>query len=96
MKKIEIKSCYIFNSGPDNIKSVNQPGKINGLSMILYGKLPKVLKRIVPNYGFTIKLDNSSFEVSGPDGIDLLSGVETSIAVHRIVSKQLPEPFSNW
>jgi hypothetical protein len=66
-----------------------------GLSLTLFDKIPDQLKRIVPDYGFTIKLDNSSFEVAGPDGIDLLSGIETSIAVNRVISKQLPIPYSN-
>ena len=57
--------------------------------------MPSPLKRIVPDYGFTIKLDNSSFPIAGLDGIDLISGVETSISVNRIISKQLPEPYSN-
>ena len=90
-------NCFKFNSGFDKngrtaLKTANQPGKIYGLSLTLFDKLPNLLKRIVPYYGFTIKLDNSSFDVSGPDGIDLLSGLETSIAVNRVISKQLPEP----
>ena len=93
-------NCFIFNSGINlenknlPLKTINQPGKLYGLSLTLFDKLPEALKRIVPDYGFTIKLDNSTFDVSGPDGIDLLSGVETSIAVNRVISKQLPEPYS--
>ena len=93
-------NCYKYNSGFNRnglkqpILSVNQPGKLYGLSLTLFDKLPNALKRIVPDYGFTIKLDNDTFDVSGTDGIDLLPGVETSIAVNRIVSTQLPEPYS--
>ena len=80
--------------GKQQILSVNQPGKIYGLSLTLFDKLPNPLKRIVPDYGFTIKIGNSTDR--GPDGIDILSGgVETSIAVHKVISRQLPEPYSN-
>ena len=66
-------NCFKFNSGFDSegmhpIRSVNQPGKLYGLSLTLFEKLPNALKRIVPDYGFTIKLDNNSFNVAGTDG----------------------------
>jgi len=32
--------------------------------------------------------------VAGTDGIDLMPGVETSIAVYRVVSTHLPMPYS--
>jgi hypothetical protein len=98
--RLKIKgNCFKFNSGfnaegKNPIRSVNQPGKLYGLSLTLFDKLPNPLKRIVPDFGFTIKLDNSSFEVAGADGIDLMSGVETSIAVYRVVSTHLPKPYS--
>ena len=56
----------------------------------------KNLKRVsYSGNGFVIKLANSSYPVGGNSEIDILSGVETNIAVERIYSTQLPFPYSD-
>ena len=87
-------NCFTFNSdnSTNEKRVVNRPGKIYGLSLTLFDKMPAPLKRLLSEHGFKIKLDNNIID---SDGIDLLPGVETSVAVTKIISKQLPEPYSS-
>ena len=58
--------------------------------------MPRNLKRIsYSGHGFVIKLENHSHTVGGNSEIDLLSGFETSVAVERVYSTQLPSPYSD-
>ena len=76
--------------------SSSQPGKYYlGLKLVLFESMPDILERISHGgVGFIIKIDNSSYTVGGNSRIDLLSGVETNIAVERVVSSQLSYPYS--
>jgi len=75
----------------------SQPGKYYlGLKLVLFESMPDILERIsYAGTGFVIKLDNASYSVGGNSRIDLLSGVETNLAVERIYSRQLPMPYSD-
>ena len=96
-------NCYKFNSGfnskgePVALKKSSQPGKFYlGLKMTLFDSMPDILERIsYAGTGFMIKLDNSSFTAGGNSRIDLLSGVESNLAVERIYSSQLSFPYSD-
>ena len=96
-------NCYKYNSGfnsngqPIELIKSSQPGKYYlGLKLVLFETMPRILERIsYGGTGFIIKLDNNSFTVGGNSRIDLLSGVETNIAVERIYSRQLPMPYSD-
>jgi hypothetical protein len=95
-------SCFIFNSGFDQngdsvpLKVNKQPGKFNGLKLLIYDGLSDDFKKIYQDYGLTIKIDNSSNQnVQWKDSIDLFSNIETNIAVERIYSYQLTSPYSN-
>jgi hypothetical protein len=96
-------NCYKFNSGRDRmgkqvelIKS-SQPGKYYlGLKLLLFESMPNVLERITHGgLGFIVKIENNSYAVGGNSKIELLSGVETNIAVERVYSKQLSYPYSD-
>jgi len=57
--------------------------------------MPDILERIsYGGVGFIIKIDNDSYTVGGNSRIDLMSGVETNVAVERIISSQLSYPYS--
>ena len=96
-------NCYKFNSGfntkgePIELKKSSQPGKFYlGLKMTLFESMPKILERIsYAGTGFMIKLDNDTFMAGGNSRIDLLSGVESNLAVERIYSSQLSFPYSD-
>ena len=96
-------NCYKYNSGSDRmgnkiefIKS-SQPGKYYlGLKLVLFESMPNVLERIYHGgLGFIVKIENSSYAVGGNSKIELLSGLETNIAVERVYSQQLSYPYSD-
>ena len=96
-------NCFKFNTGKNSkgevveLKKSIHPGRFyNGLKLTLFESMSKSLKRIsYSGYGFVIKLENNSYSVGGNSEIDILSGIETNIAVERIYSSQLPFPYSD-
>jgi hypothetical protein len=97
-------NCYKFNSGigkegerVELLKS-SQPGKYYlGLKLVLFESMPDILERIsYGGVGFIIKIDNNSYTVGGNSRIDLFSGIETNVAVERIVTTQLSYPYSMY
>ena len=96
-------NCYKYNSGfnsngePVELIKSSQPGKYYlGLKLVLFESMPEILERIsYSGIGFVVKVDNHSFTVDGNSKIELLSGVETNIAVDRISQTQLSFPYSD-
>lgn len=96
-------NCYKFNTDHDSfgnrveLKKSSQPGKYYlGLKLVLFESMPDILSRIsYGGLGFIVKIENNSYKVGGNSKIELLSGVETNIAVERVYSKQLSFPYSD-
>ena len=95
-------NCYVYNSGVDSnnnpveLKNYKQPGKTNGLKLVLHNVIPHDLRAVMSDYGFTIRIDsNSSLNVHWKDGIDILNGYTTNIAVDRTFTYKMAKPYSN-
>ena len=92
-------NCYKYNWAANEVdlKKSSQPGKYYlGLKLVLFESMPDILERIsYGGLGFIIKIENNSYAVGGNSKVELLSGVETNIAVERVYSKQLSFPYSD-
>ena len=91
-------NCFIFNSGinKSKLRETNQIGKRNGLSLTLYHSIIKELKELYPDYGLTVKIENSSnWNVDFVYGIDLLSGFSNNLVIEKIFVNKIKYPYSN-
>ena len=101
-------NCYVFNTGRNatghqvEIKDLSVPGMDYGLKMELYVNYHEQLRifnALTGEYGngigAKIRIENSSYSTDTLDGIDVSSGVKTSISIQRMFKRNLPRPYSN-
>ena len=95
--------CYKFNSGRNmegndsKIRKARRYGKNYGLQLELYiGQQEKCKSPLSSTYGAVVYVHNITENVTeNSNGIFLLPGTETNIAIDRTFVKRLSEPHSN-
>ena len=94
-------NCYRFNSGknqkgePVDLKVSKQAGKFNGLKIILFLPNNDVVQTFSLSNGLHIMINNQSFLPNSDEGFDVSTGTETSVAITKTISNQLPYPYSD-
>lgn len=94
-------NCFRFNTGRNSagktipLKYSNMPGKFYGLALQLNTGTPEHLEILSKSDGIRIMINNNSDTPQSDEGIDVSTGVQTSIQVKKIVNVHLPKPYSN-
>lgn len=87
-------NCYMFNS--NSTRQVTQSGPAFGLHLELYVEESNEPLSLSVSSGAHVFIFNSSHPVDLMySGFDVASGAQTNIALNRVYSSRLPEPFSN-
>ena len=98
-------NCYVFNSGVNAsqkkvpIKNSTMAGPLNGLSLAMYLNFHENLtlfNSLTGGLGGLIRIENSSYLNDHTlDGIQIMPGLATNIAIDRTFILNLPKPYSN-
>ena len=92
-------NCFKYNSGEKlsenqlKIKQTDRIGKQNGLQLYINSNPNSSVSE--NSTGIRINIHNSSIYPSHFEGIDILSGLETNIAIKRLFISQKEQPYSD-
>ncbi|RNA36501.1 acid-sensing ion channel 2 isoform X1 [Brachionus plicatilis] len=93
-------NCHRFNTGKNlkgekiDIKYTNNAGKYNGLMVELFTGIPNNHKTLSLTNGAHVFIDDNSFKPITQGGYDVATGFSTNLAIERIKTKLMPQPYS--
>lgn len=98
----EFQKCFRFNSGRDfygnrtSIRDVRRYGRENGLKLELFIGQPEDCKSpLSSKFGLILYVHNNTYSVwEENNGVELLPGYETDVAIDRTVLSKMPDPYS--
>ena len=91
-------NCFKYNPGNNfamnksNIKKIDRIGKLNGLQLSINSNPNSSISE--ESMGVLITIHNSSINPSYNEGFGVLSGLETNIAIKRLIISQKEQPYS--